>query len=200
VLEILTGTGLAAAAGLNAWMPLFVLGLADRLLPAVQLPAAWSWLSSDLALWITGILLVVEMIADKVPAVDSVNDIIQTVIRPAAGGVVFGAGAGAQTVRVDDPASLFADAGWVPIVVGVLIALVVHVVKAAARPVANVATAGVAAPVVSSVEDVAAFALTALAIFFPVLVVVALVGLVVGAVALIRRGRRRRSAASTTPA
>ena len=65
MLEFLVGTGLAAAAGLNAWMPLLVLGLADRFLPAVELPASWAWLSSDIALWIIGAMLVVEIIADK---------------------------------------------------------------------------------------------------------------------------------------
>lgn len=193
MIEFLVGSGLAAAAGLNAWMPLFLLGLADRLVPAVELPAAWSWLSSDVALWITGVLLVVEIIADKVPAVDSVNDVLQTVVRPASGGIVFGAGATSETVRVADPASLFVDNAWVPIVVGVLIALAVHAVKASVRPVANLATAGVAAPVVSTIEDVSAFTLVAAAIFVPVLAGILLIALVVAAIALLRRRRRLRT-------
>src|SRR5690606_10192238 len=110
--------------------------------PWFELPTAWAWVSSDVALWITGVLLVVEIIADKVPAVDSVNDVIQTAIRPASGGIVFGAGASAEALRLDDPAALFADNAWVPIAVGVVIALAVHIAKAAIRPVANVATAG----------------------------------------------------------
>jgi hypothetical protein len=197
VLEFLVGSGLAAAAGLNAWMPLFLLGLADRFVPAVELPAAWSWLSSELALWITGILLLVEIVADKIPAVDSVNDVIQTVIRPASGGIVFGAGATAETVRVDDPAALFADNAWLPVVVGIVIALVVHALKATARPVANLATAGLAAPVVSTAEDVSAFALAVAAIFMPVIAGVLLVLLAVAAVLLLRRRRRLRSSART---
>ena len=193
MIEFLVGSGLAAAAGLNAWMPLFLLGLADRFVPAVELPAAWAWLSSDVALWITGVLLVVEIVADKVPAVDSVNDVLQTVVRPASGGIVFGAGATSETVRVADPASLFVDNAWVPIVVGVVIALAVHAVKASVRPVANLATAGVAAPVVSTLEDVSAFALVAAAIFVPVLAGVLLIALVVAAIALLRRRRRLRT-------
>ena len=42
---------------------------------------------------------------DKVPVVDSINDAVQTVIRPASGGIAFGAGASAETVRVDDPSA-----------------------------------------------------------------------------------------------
>ena len=189
-MEFLVGSGLAAAAGLNAWMPLFLLGLADRFLGVVDLPAGWTWVSSDIALWITGILLVLEIVADKIPAVDSVNDVIQTVIRPAAGGIVFGAGASSETVRVEDPSTLFADGGWVPIVVGVVIALAVHAVKATVRPVANVATAGLAAPAISAAEDVSAFALVATAILVPVVAGILLVGLVVAAVLLLRRRRR----------
>ncbi len=190
MLEFLVGTGLAAAAGLNAWMPLFALGLLDRFMPVLELPAGWSWLSSDVALWITGILLVVEIVADKIPAVDSVNDVLQTVVRPASGGIAFGAGVGAETIRVDDPA-LFNDNAWVPIVVGVVIALAMHALKASVRPVANLATAGLAAPVLSAGEDVSAFALIVAAIFVPVLAGVLLVAIVAVGIALLRRRRRR---------
>lgn len=188
MLEFLVGSSLAASAGLNAWMPLFALGLMDRLVPAFTLPAGWAWLSGDVALWIIGILLVVEIIADKVPAVDSVNDVVQTVIRPASGGIAFGAGASAQ--QVTDPSGLFADGAWIPIVVGVVIALAVHVAKAALRPAANMATAGLAAPVLSSAEDVSSLALAVSAILAPIIAAILLVGLVVAIVVL--RGRRRR--------
>lgn len=198
MVEFLVGSGLAAAAGLNAWMPLFLLGLADRFVAAVELPTAWSWLSSDVALWLTGILLVVEIVADKVPAVDSINDVIQTVVRPASGGIVFGAGATSETVRVDDPATLFVDNAWIPIVVGILIALAVHAVKASVRPLANLATAGIAAPVVSTVEDVSAFALVLSAIFVPVLAGALLIALAVAAVLALRRRRRLRAERSAT--
>ncbi len=191
MLEFLVGSGLAAAAGLNAWMPLFLLGIVDRFVAGVDLPAGWSWLSSDVALWITGVLLVVEIVADKIPAVDSVNDVLQTAIRPAAGGIVFGAGSSAETLRVEDPSTLFADNGWIPIVVGVAIALAVHLVKATVRPVANAATLGLAAPAVSTAEDVSSLALAASAIFAPVIAGVLLIGLVVGAVLLLRRRRQR---------
>ncbi len=193
MLEFLVGSGLATAAGLNAWMPLLVLGLADRFVPGVELPGAWSWLSSDITLWIIGALLVIEIVADKVPAVDSINDVIQTFVRPASGGIVFGAGATAETVRIDDPASFFQDNTWVPIVIGVVIALVVHIGKSSLRPAANVATAGVAAPVVSTLEDVASLMLSIIAIVIPLLVIVAILGLVGIAALAFRRLRRRRA-------
>ncbi|WP_341941908.1 DUF4126 domain-containing protein [Microbacterium sp. LWH10-1.2] len=192
MIEFVIGTSLAASAGLNAWMPLFLLGLADRVLPAVQLPPTWSWLSGDLALWIIGALLLLEIVADKIPALDSVNDVIQSILRPAAGGIAFGAGSSAQTIAVDDPASFFSENTWVPVVVGIAIALVVHVVKATARVAANATTGGLAAPVLSTAEDGASFALAAAAIVIPVLAAVLLVGLIVVIVAAVRRRARRR--------
>ncbi|MFT4259406.1 DUF4126 domain-containing protein [Microbacterium sp.] len=196
MIEFIIGTSLAASAGLNAWMPLFLLGLADRLLPAVQLPSGWSWISSDLALWILGVLLVLEIVADKIPALDSVNDVIQSFLRPASGGIVFGAGTSAQTVAVDDPSAFFTTSTWVPIVAGIAIALVVHIVKATARVAANATTAGLAAPVLSTAEDGASFLLAVAAIVVPVLALVLLVALVIAVIVLLRRRVRRRAAAA----
>ncbi|GAB3598799.1 DUF4126 domain-containing protein [Microbacterium tumbae] len=192
MIEFLIGSSLAASAGLNAWMPLFLLGLADRLLPAVELPSGWTWISSDIALWILGGLLVLEIVADKIPALDSINDVVQTVLRPAAGGVVFGAGSSAQTVAVDDPSTFFSENTWVPIVTGVVIALVVHATKATARVAANTMTGGLAAPVLSTAEDGASFLLAGLAIVVPVLAGLLLIALIVCAVVFLRRRSRRR--------
>lgn len=199
MLELLVGSGLAAAAGLNAWMPLFLLGLMDRFVAGVDLPASWAWLSSDVALWISGILLVIEIVADKIPAVDSINDVVQTVIRPAAGGVVFGAGASAQTLRVDEPAAFFTDSAWMPVLIGVGIALLVHLAKASARPVANLATAGLAAPALSTAEDASAFALSIAAVFAPVVAGILLIGVILAFAALLRRRSRTRAADEVAP-
>jgi hypothetical protein len=195
MLEFLAGTGLAAAAGLNAYVPMLALGLGGRFLDFVQLPAGWTWLENEWVLGILGVLLVIEFVADKIPAVDTVNDWLQTVIRPASGGIVFGGGALTETATVKDPAAFFESNAWVPIVAGVVIALGVHVVKALIRPALNAATFGMAAPVVSFAEDVGAVGLSLLALLVPILVVLALAGLVVAAVLLVRRARRRRRAA-----
>ena len=197
MIEFLIGSSLAASAGLNAWMPLFLLGLADRFLPAVNLPAGWSWIGSDFALWILGGLLVLEIVADKVPALDSINDVVQSVLRPASGGIVFGAGASAQTVAVDDPSTFFSQNTWLPIVSGIVIALIVHVVKATGRVAANTVTGGLAAPVLSTAEDGASFLLAVLAILVPVLAGLVLIALIVAVVMLFRRRRRRRAEEAT---
>ena len=75
-------------------------------------------------------------------------------------------------------------------------ALVVHLTKTAVRPAANVATAGMAAPVLSTIEDVTSVSLVFIAILVPALVLVVLAALAWGAIWLLRRRRRRHSAAT----
>ncbi len=192
MLELLTGAGLATAAGLNAYIPLLAVGLSARFLDWVQLPPAWAWLSNEWVMLVIGVLLVLEIVADKIPAVDSVNDIIQTVVRPTAGGILFGTGTASETVAVTDPASFFTSNAWVPVAIGVLLSLTVHVGKTMARPAANAMTAGLAAPVLSGIEDLVSVVLTFLAIVLPILVIVGIIGVLVGGIALIRRDRKRR--------
>jgi len=192
VLEILTGSGLAFAAGLNAYIPMLLLGLGARFLDFVQLPSGWAWLENEWVLGVLAVLLVIEFFADKIPAVDSVNDVIQTVVRPASGGIVFGSGSASETAAVTDPAAFFESNQWVPVVTGIVIALLVHGAKTAVRPALNVATLGLAAPVASFFEDVSSVFLSVFAILIPVLVVVVIAGLVVLFVLLMRRYRGRR--------
>lgn len=118
MLEFLTGTGLATSAGLNAYIPLLALGLLDRFTGLVDLPAGWTWLAADASLWILGVLLALELVADKIPGVDAVNDVVQTVV-------------GADTVTVGAAAPVLSAAGLVaaalflPVLVAVLVVAVV---------------------------------------------------------------------------
>ncbi|MEI6251438.1 MAG: DUF4126 domain-containing protein [Mycobacteriaceae bacterium] len=193
-MELMTGFGLASAAGLNAYIPLLSMGLLGRFTNLIHLPAGWSWLENGWVIGIVAILLIVEIVADKVPALDSVNDTVQTFVRPTSGGIVFGSGTAAQTAAVTDPADFARTGQWVPIAIGVVTALVVHLTKTAVRPAANVATAGLAAPVLSTIEDFTSVSLTFIAILIPALVLVVLIALVWAAVWLLRRRRRRQSA------
>lgn len=199
MLELLTGAGLATASGLNAALPLLVLGALDRWTTLVTLPASWAWLSDGWVLLILGLLLVLEVVADKIPGVDSVNDVVQTVVRPTAGGLAFGAGSGSETVAVTDPASFFTSGSWVPVAVGVLLALTVHTGKALGRPVVNATTVGTGGPLVSAAEDVTSLALTAAALLVPVLVLVGLALLVWAGVRVLRRRAARRRRRAVTP-
>lgn len=192
-MEFMTGLGLASAAGLNAYIPMLSMGLLDRYTNLVNLPPGWAWLQNGWVIAIVATLLLVEIVADKIPALDSINDTVQTVIRPTAGGIVFGSGTAAQTAAITDPGAFARTGQWVPVAIGVVTALAVHLTKTTVRPAANAATAGVAAPVLSTVEDITSVGLTFIAILLPALVLVALMALGWAAVSLMRRRRRRPS-------
>jgi len=177
---ILGGFGLSAPAGLNAWLTLLFVGLAGRFnIGGIKLAAPFDLLTNTWVLVVLGVLLLIEMFVDKIPAVDTINDMIQTFIRPVAGGVLFAASTGAVTGM--DPVFGF--------ILGLLSAGSVHAVKAAARPVVTATTGGIGNPIVSFVEDFLALGATALAIFAPIAAGVIMLLLVVLAVIMIRRLR-----------
>lgn len=193
MLEALTGAGLATSAGLNAYIPMLSVGLLARFTGLVELPAGWRWLTDGWVLAILAVLLVLEFVADKIPAVDHANDVIQTVVRPTAGGLVFGASAGAQTATVTDPAAFFSEHQWVPIAAGALLALAVHAVKVATRAVVNTTTLGFGAPMVSTAEDAASITISLTAIVLPFLVLFFLAGFAAFTWWVLRRLKARRA-------
>ena len=179
----LSGLTLAAPAGVNAYIPLLAVALAERF-GWVHLRSPFELMGSWWFIALVGVLLLIEIVADKIPAIDHANDVVQTVVRPAAGGLLAVASSGQGGVEP-----------WLFLAAGVLVAGGVHTVKAAARPVVNVSTGGAGAPVVSTVEDIGALAISVLAITVPVLaflMVVTIVGLTVWAVVRWRRRRAQR--------
>lgn len=179
-MDILTGLGLAIPAGLNAYIPLFAVAVAEHF-GWISLAEPYSLLGEWWVIALIALLLAIEFVADKVPAVDHVNDAIQTFVRPAAGGLLF--------VATASPAAEWAHpAVWV--VAGVLVAGSVHAAKATTRPAVNASTGGAGAPVASLAEDATALFATVVAIAAPALVGVVVLGLVV---VFVRR--RRRTAA-----
>jgi cbb3-type cytochrome oxidase subunit 3 len=191
--EVLMGIGLATSAGLNAYIPLLMLGLLGRFTDLMELPESFRWLENGWVLAILTALLAIEFVADKIPVVDHLNDMVQTVVRPTAGGLAFGAASSSQTVTVSDPGAFFSSNQWVPIVAGIVISFVVHSMKAAARPVVNASTAGLGAPVASTAEDFFSVTMSFVAIIFPFLIIFFLVFL--GWVFYLLRKRRRRKQA-----
>ncbi|MEI6229916.1 MAG: DUF4126 domain-containing protein [Actinomycetes bacterium] len=181
---VLTGLGLAGAAGLNAYIPLLVVGLLVHT-GHLTVPAPFDSLGLTPILAVLAVLLCVEFFADKIPGVDSVNDVIQTVVRPAAGAFLAAGSLGALTTLPP----------WVGVAAGIIAAGSVHGVKAASRPVINVGTAGVGGPTLSFVEDAVALAASVLAIIAPILLaILVLIGGLIGFRYL--RKRMQRSAAS----
>ncbi len=171
MLAALTGMGLSAAAGLNAYIPFLVVALIARFTDYITLPVGYEWIESSWAIGIGAALLLAEVILDKIPAVDTINDTIQTFIRPSMGGLIFAATTAAAQL---DNSTWLKENPWVSVVLGVIISGLVHTGKMAARPVINVGTVGAGAPVVSTVEDIGSLGLSLIALIAPVLVILAL--------------------------
>jgi hypothetical protein len=158
---IFTAFGLSASAGLNAYIPLLLVGLLARYTDLINLNKPWDTLANPWIVLLLCMLVIIEMLADKVPAVNHINDLIQTLIRPAAGAIVFAASANVVT----DISPVLALAA------GLLVAGTVHVAKAGAvRPMVTATTGGAGNIPVSIAEDVVSTVLSFLAIALPVLV------------------------------
>jgi len=164
-MEVLTGIfsafGLSASAGLNAYIPLLTVALLARSTNLIKLNSPWDTLTNPWVIGLLVVLLLIEFFADKIPAVNHINDALQTFVRPAAGAVVFAASA--QVISDVHPILAMAA--------GILVAGSVHAVKSAAvRPAVTATTGGVGNVPVSILEDLISTALSILAIVIPVLI------------------------------
>lgn len=172
--------GLSAAAGLNAWLPLFGAALAQRL-DLVDLAQPFDDLSGTGALVVLAVLTIADFVGDKVPAMDSVLHAAGTVIAPVSGAALFTGQTGADT----DLPTLAA------ILLGGSVAASIHAGRATIRPISTVGTAGMANPVLSLIEDAGSLVLTLAAFLVPVLALLGVIALVVVILVLWRRRRRR---------
>ena len=173
---ILGAFGLSASAGLNAYIPLLIVSLLAKFTDLIKLSRPWDALTSWWTIGVLAVLVLVEAVADKVPAVNHVNNAIQTFIRPTAGAIVFAASAGSVT-KISPVLSL---------ICGLLVADTVHTVKSAAvRQLITATTAGTGGPIVSTVEDVVAALISVLSIVLPILMLIVLVLLIWALVSLI---------------
>ena len=188
--NVFTSFGLSSSAGLNAYLPLLIVALTARFTNLIELRPPFDWLTNPWVIAVLVVLLLIETVADKIPAVDHANDVIQTVVRPAAGAILFAANSNA--ISNIHPG--------VALVCGLLLAGSVHATKATLRPVVTVTTGGLGNPVVSTVEDIIAIVVSILSILVPVFTFVALMVFFVYAFRWRRRRRANRVAdQSITP-
>jgi hypothetical protein len=159
---------LAASAGLRAWLPLLLAGGLSRL-GVLDLGSSFQFLGSNKALVLFGVATAIELVGDKVPAVDHALDVIGTPLRPAAGALLAASVLGTVT----DPLTSVV----LGTAVGAPSALVPHAAKAALRTASTTVTGGLANPALSFVEDAISLLVFILAVLVP-LVVVALLSLV----------------------
>jgi hypothetical protein len=175
---------LASAAGLRAWLPLLAAGGLARL-GVLELGAPFRFLASDQALVLFGFATAIELLGDKIPAVDHALDVIGTPLRPLAGALLAASVLGTVT----DPLT----SSVLGLAFGAPSALVPHVAKSVLRAASTTATAGLANPALSFIEDALAVVLLILAVLAPLVVV----GLVALTLFLAARWLRRRRAPAT---
>jgi hypothetical protein len=173
------------ASGVNAYLVVLVLGLADRIGGFATIPDT---LGRTDVLVAAGALYAVEFVMDKIPFLDSTWDTVSTVTRPAIGTAI--------ALLVSGDADSVQQAAYG--VLGGGTALASHLVKAGGRLAINASPEPVSNVVASLSEDAAVVGVVLLAIDHPrIALVVSAVLLVVGGyvvyhlVRLVRRGWRR---------
>jgi hypothetical protein len=182
--NIATAFGLSASAGLNAYLPLLVVALMAKYTTLIKLNEPWDVMTSWWVIGVLTVLLLIEITVDKIPAVDTINDIIQTIGRPVAGAILFAASSG--VVGDIHPVLAF--------IAGLLLAGSIHVVKTAARPAVTATTGGTGNWLVSIIEDILALIAAILSILVPIFIVLA-----IGFILLVLvwwRNRRKSQAAA----
>lgn len=174
---VLTGLGLSAAAGLNAWAVLLLFNGLFLLLP-LEFPGPTApFLSSHFAVTAAAVLFLTEFVADKIPIVDHVWNLFQTLLRPVVGALL-------TLATVPDTTT--------PERIGLALAgaaatLATHLVKSTTRLTSTAATRGMAQVALSLAEDAIALTLGALVFFVPSFTMI-----LIGALAFLLILHRRR--------
>jgi hypothetical protein len=182
VAALATGIVLAASAGLRAFLPVFAASLGVRFM-GMPVPEYLDWIASPVTMIIFGAATVVEILGDKIPAVDHALDAVQSFTKPLLAAV-------AATPFLFQFAPEHAAA--LGLAVGIPLALGVHATKATVRAGSTVTTAGLGNPVLSVAEDIAAVVAIVLAFVMPLLALILTVILLAALVRLARRAWRRR--------
>ena len=184
LLGVFTAFGLSASAGLNAYIPLLIVSLLARFTDLITLRSPWDTLESWWIIILLIILSAIEFFADKFPAVNHLNDLLQTFVRPTAGAILFAA----STSVVSEMNPVFAMA------IGLLVAGGVHTVKSAAvRPMVTATTAGSGNIVVSVFEDVLSTIVSLMSILVPFLLFLTFMVILVMYFSLRRKRQKQKN-------
>jgi hypothetical protein len=185
------------ASGVNCYLVVLVLGIADRVGGSADIPdvlGRWDVLA------IAGFMYAMEFVADKIPYVDSTWDAVSTLIRPTAGAVIGALLAGDVSADQSLDTIVLASVGGVT-------ALASHLVKGGVRLAVNTSPEPVTNIGISVLEDITVLGVVAVAIQHPRLAAaVAGLLLAIGLVLLffiarlVRRGWRRWQARRRQPA
>jgi len=163
--QVAMGLSLAACAGLRAFLPLLAVGLAGRL-DWIPLTSHFEWLESTPSLLVFSVAVVAELLADKVPWLDHMLDLLQTFVKPIAGVIAV-----AAVLHELTPL----QGAVLALVLGGGVAGAVHLGKANLRLLSTASSAGLANPVVSVAEDGGAWGLALAAIWIPLIAATVLI-------------------------
>ena len=181
-LAICAGIALAAACGFRVFVPLLATALAAHLGYITPSPGM-AWIGGTPALIILSVATVAEILGYYIPWVDHLLD---TITSPAA--VLAGTLAAAAAFGNIDPAVKWALA----LIAGGGAAAVFQTGTVVARAASGATTAGVANPIVSTIENIGAIILSALAILLPILAIALLLIMAAVMLKLYRWFRRRK--------
>ena len=162
ILSIFLGIGLAASVGFRVFLPLFALSLASYF-NVWELNESWQWIGSTAALITLGVATLVEIIAYYIPVVDNALDTIAIPLATIAGTAVM-----VSTVADLSPVITWALA----IIAGGGTATAIKSTTSTTRLGSTMSTAGVANPIVTTLETGTSVVMSIISIFLPILAVV----------------------------
>jgi len=181
--------GFSFAAGVNLYATVAILGLAARY-GFVELPPQFQVFNHTMVISAAIVLYLVEFFADKIPYLDSLWDLIHTLIRPVGGALIAVTTFGDASTPVEGLIAL----------VGGTVAASSHLTKTSTRAVANTSPEPFSNWALSVGEDLFVVGLGYLALKYPVaalVVAVVLIGLIVVFASVIIRMVRRWFSTST---
>ena len=170
LLSIFLGIGLAASVGFRIFVPLLVLSLAS-FLGFWELNESWQWIGSTTALITLAVATVAEIFAYYIPVVDNLLDTIAVPLAAIAGTAVM-----ASTMMDVSPVVSWSLA----IIAGGGTAAAIASTSSVSRLASTTTTAGLANPIVSTIETLTSIVLSIVSVFLPILgAVIVLIILVV---------------------
>lgn len=177
---------LTTTAGLRGFLTLFAASVAAHY-GWIHPSGGFAWLGSDATTVVLGVFALLEVLADKLPAVDHALHVVSFAVRPLAGAILVGG-----TIHTDNPGTLYSL-----MALGALNTLVVHSSSAAARAASTVGTLGAANAPISIGEDATAVGGIILAFLHPylaaILAAISVFVLLVIAITWLSLRRRRKA-------
>lgn len=181
IISIFLGIGLAASVGFRVFLPLFALSLASHF-GIWDLNQNWEWIGSMAAIIVLGVATVIELLAYFIPWVDNLLDSMAIPLAAIAGTAVM-----VSTVANLDPVVTWSLA----IIAGGGTATAIKGASAAGRVVSTTTTAGVANPVVSTLETGTSLVITIASIFAPIIAVILVIIILIFIFSIYRKLRPR---------